>query len=132
MNNYRSAQLISLGSFAGAIAKAIGQSAGNGYPVLGAEGSCFFVEIATGPRLQRTILKTIHIGFGTSALPTDMSDADDILVDLPDASYLVALLSLLQSALCSEAMVLHPLDEQGNFHKDWRQAVTAASPDVLP
>lgn len=129
MNIDRSEFLVSLGKFAAAVTKDVGPNNSRCYPVLGAEGGDFFIEISSGPDfMHRRICKTIYASFDAST-NLGKADAEEVMVTLPDASYLVALLSLLQKALnTTDTKILHPLDHCGNYLPTWNQAVIAASP----
>ena len=129
MTSDRANFVVSLGMFASAIAESVGSTT-QSYPVLGAEGNSFFIEIASGSEFKcRKIRKTIHVSFDDAgAPPLDEADADEVSVRLPDGSYLVALMSLLQKALKTEdAKILHPLNDYGDFLPSWSQAVNAAA-----
>jgi hypothetical protein len=120
--------LVSLGRIAASVARASNQS-GRAYPVLGAEGDDFFVEIADGEEfMEREILRTIYVTLEEGVTAVDEPGEGDFSITIPNASYLVALFALLQSALnASKAKVLHPLDSHGNYLPAWNQAVIAAS-----
>ncbi|MDX9987381.1 MULTISPECIES: hypothetical protein [Thiothrix] len=117
------------------------------YPVLGAEGSEFFVEIASGPMPTRTTHWTIYIAFGDtishdssiddggfvftriqyppcfgSEIILRLSDTE-AFVRLPDGAWLVALLVLLRVALGKGVEATHPLDGHGDVLLGWDQAL---------
>lgn len=100
------------------------------YPVLGAEGDQFFVEISSGAMESRIIHNTLYINFefiAGSGNTDGLAVSPEMNINLPDASYLVALLSLLSAALGNEAKILHPLDPLGNYLVGWQQTLTTVS-----
>lgn len=119
--------LADLGGYAAAIASSLDHE-DRPYPVLGAEGSEFAIEIAVGPRDSRRILKTIYVDIRQDqiTLPTDDTNRESMFV-LPEASWLIAFLRLLEYALGANTQILHPLSQYGDFLPGWHQAVTSAS-----
>lgn len=113
----------------------IGGIRSGAYPVLGAEGTHFFIELAAGPLESRQILKTIHVeirrkGYDQLAPQNSICVVgNEIAIILPDESFLIALVGLFQSALKTSASILHPLDSSGNFLPGWNDAVIAVSPE---
>jgi len=100
------------------------------YPVLGAEGNVFFIEISSGVMESRIIHTTIYINFDFTAGSESLNKlavSPEIIINLPDASYLVAMLSLFRGALGNEARILHPLDTHGNYLVGWLQPPTVVS-----
>lgn len=96
------------------------------YPVLGAEGETIFIEIATGDFKTRRIEKTIYIEINkaenTSTSKHSLHAPNELTVKLPNESFFVAFIGLLQHALNSNLLVLHPLNENGNFLPGWTEA----------
>jgi hypothetical protein len=97
------------------------------YPVLGAEGDTFFVEVAEGPMASRELLTTIYLEFGTvHSLPEldPESKSKEVWITITDASMVIATIQLVQAGLGKPAILLHPLDGNGDFLKGWSEAVT--------
>ena len=124
--------LVKLGKFAASTAKAIPFQSEQAYSVLGAEGDSFFIEVASGFDIsKRVILKTIHIDFDGNNQYLTASDDDEISISLPSGTYMIALLALLAKALRTECVrVLHPLNECGNYLRNWESALTEASTEL--
>lgn len=101
------------------------------YPVLGAEGSEFFVDICTGQMPSRSILNTLHIEFSHDDTETSWSASEPLpkalTVCLPDPSFMVALLALLGAALGNGLEVMHPLDACGNYFDGWAECIKTFS-----
>jgi hypothetical protein len=117
------------------IIKSIDRAEKDTYPVLGAEGNKFFIEIATGIFGDRQILKTIYVEICRDSSGVMLEDAlisdNDISIGLPDESLLIALLGLFENAMNAKTMILHPLDDKGNFLPGWNQAVVTVSSNTL-
>ena len=106
----------------------------NPYPVLGAAGFDFFLEIADGAFRDRRIITTIHITLGnkyTDNIPPISIWADgipeEIQIGLPDASQVIALAGLLEKSLGAGTAMLHPLTRFGDFLEGWADAVAAVT-----
>lgn len=102
------------------------------YPVLGAYGPEFFIELASGPLLSREILMTFLVEFDDIELDFEdsqkaISNKTEIYLKLPDSAHLIALLGLLEKAFNSKTTILHPLDSRGNYFSGWSQAASSAS-----
>ena len=124
--------LADLGGYAANIASAVNHEKGI-YPVFGAEGNEFIIEIAVGPRDRRRILKTIYVEIRREqmALPASGDTSNEHMLLLPDESLLIALLGLFEYALGANTQILHPLNCAGDFLSGWHQAVIAASAQRL-
>lgn len=131
MSSEKTLAVAALGNHIARVIAAIDTREGGLYPVLGAEGRDFFIEIAVGSLESRRILKTIHIktqnGLEHPVLPNMLSADDEVSIIIPNASLLIALVGLLQLALKANALILHPLDDRGDFLPGWNDAVMAAS-----
>lgn len=105
------------------------------YPVLGAEGPEFFVDICTGPMPSRSILNTLHIEFSLEVPETPWKAPEyltkALTIRLPDPSFMVALLALLGGALGNGLEVMHPLDACGNYFDGCAECVKAFSDKQL-
>lgn len=102
------------------------------YPVLGAHGAEFFVEIASGPILSREILLTILVEFDEIHLNFEdslkaIANKSEIFIKLPDYAHLIALLGLIEGAFNGKTSVLHPLDCSGNYCSGWGSAINSVS-----
>lgn len=122
--------LVSLGQFAAAVAKTLDHDQNNVFPVLGAEGDNFYIQICSGEDfVGRKVLKIIHVEFDPLEANIGSAEPIEVMVTLPDASHLVALLSLLQIALSTKrVMIHHPLDGYGDHLLMWDRSMLAASP----
>lgn len=122
--------LVPLGHFAADIAKALCPRVANVFPVLGAEGDNFFIQICEGDDfVGRKVHKIIHVGLDVHDYIIGAADGIEVSITLPDASCLIALMSLLQQALNTQHIrIHHPLDDYGDFLPYWDIALTAASP----
>lgn len=121
--------LVSLGQFAAAVAGSARLHKGEFFPVLGAEGDNFYVQICEGMNfIGRKVHKIIHIDIDASNFRHGSPDGIEITVALPDAAHLIALVSLLQQALnASQVKFHHPLDDYGDNLPYWELALMAAS-----
>lgn len=102
------------------------------YPVLGAHGSEFFIELATGAKSTRDILLNIVIEFGEIHLDFDtcqkaIANRSDVFMNIPDSAHLIALLGLLEKAFKDTTKILHPLNSTGNYLPAWDQAISNVS-----
>jgi hypothetical protein len=135
MKNDKYNPVAALGNYVLSVIKSINSIEKEMYPVLGAEGSNFFIEVAVGIFESRRILKTIHVEISRELDNIGFEDAliadADTSIELPDESFLIALLGLFQSAMDAKAMVLHPLDNNGNFLPGWNQAVIMVSSNTI-
>jgi hypothetical protein len=98
------------------------------YPVLGADDAGgFFVEIASGPLQNRQIHSVIHITFldARSAVSDLASRTGEQMLCLPDASWLMALIVLLATALGTGPELLHPVSRSGTPINGWNEALAA-------
>lgn len=130
-------QVSKLCQYVSFIRSAMGISDSNAYLVLGASGSCFFIELATGPLLSRDILMNIHIKFDDIELNLDacekaISNKTEIFFNIPDSAHLIALLGLLESAFNCRTTILHPLDYHGDYFPGWTQAVDQMKKIQIP
>lgn len=107
----------------------------NIYPVLGVEGNNFFIEIATGILEDRQILKTIYVEISRASNNVKFEEAlitdNDISIEVPDESLLIALLGLFENVMSAKTKILHPLDDNGNFLPGWNQAIVTVSSNML-
>ena len=124
--------LVSLGQFAAAVAKTSSLNENNFFPVLGAEGDNFYIQICEGTDfIGRKVHKIIHVDIDASNFRHGSPDGIEITVALPDAAHLIALVSLLQQALnASQIKIHHPLDDYGDHLPYWELALMAASPQM--
>lgn len=124
--------LVSLGQFAAAVAGSARLHKGEFFPVLGAEGDSFYVQICVGMNfIGRKVHKIIHIDIDASNFRHGSPDGIEITVVLPDAAHLIALVSLLQQALNASQFKFHlPLDDYGDHLPYWELALMAASPQM--
>jgi len=107
------------------------QNAQSPYPVLGAIGGDFFLEISSGTLRDRRILTTIYVTMGREfALASLQPDGwheegirDEIHIGLPDASHVIALAGLMEKSLGAGSFILHPLTCRGDFLDGWDDAV---------
>lgn len=128
MQNDEEVGLAILGQIASSFAKDF-QSC-NAYPVLGAEGAEFFVDVCSGPMVDRLIHRTIHVSFEDSQVGgyfNTITENAEETIRLPNASHLIAFLFLLSAALRAEMKVLHPLDFNGNYLPGWHEAIDIAT-----
>lgn len=99
------------------------------YPVLGADDAGgFFVEIASGPLQNRQIHSVIHVTFlndARSAVSDLASRTGEQMLCLPDASWLMALIVLLATALGTGPELLHPVSRSGTPINGWNEALAA-------
>lgn len=121
-----------LSQYVAFIRTVMGTENGNIYPVLGAHGTEFFIELASGTLLKREILMTILVTFGNIELDFEGSQKaftskTEIYLQLPDSAHLIALLGLLEKAFNGKTTILHPLDSQGNYYPGWSQAAISVS-----
>jgi hypothetical protein len=98
------------------------------YPVLGAHGSEFFIELATGAQITRDILLNVIIEFGEIHLDYDackkaLAKRADVFMNIPDYAHMIALLGLLEKAFGENTTILHPLDCTGDNLPGWEQAI---------
>lgn len=123
--------LVALGGYVASVVSALEYKKMALYPVLGAEGRDFFIDVAAGPFESRQILKTVHVEIRADLdQPVFVDTAgsnDEIFIGLPNAAFLIGLVGLFQRALAAPALVLHPLDDRGDFLTGWDQAVSASS-----
>lgn len=124
--------LVSLGQFAAAVAGSARLHKGEFFPVLGAEGESYYVQICEGTNfIGRKVHKTIHVDFDASNFRHGSPDGIEITVALPDAAHLIALVLFLQQALnASQVKIHHPLDDYGDHLPHWELALMAASPQM--
>lgn len=124
--------LVSLGQFAAAVAGSARLHKGEFFPVLGAEGDSFYVQICEGMNfIGRKVHKIIHVDIDASNFRHGSPDEIEITVVLPDAAHLIALVSLLQQALNASHVKFHlPLDDYGDHLPCWELALMAASPQM--
>lgn len=131
MHSEQGQPVVALGDFVAGVVSAINSGAAPLYPVLGAEGHDFFIEVAAGPFESRQILKTARVEIREEldhpVLPEVPNTEDEVVIFLPTAAFLVGLLGLFQQALNAGALILHPLDDCGDFLPGWNQAVIAAA-----
>lgn len=97
------------------------------YPVLGAEGDAFIIEIASGPLREREILSNFIIeikGDRSHSLPNlgEREDIREFMIVLPDFAHVIALVGLFERALRSRTVILHPLTSSGDFLPGWDEA----------
>jgi hypothetical protein len=95
------------------------------YPVMGAEGKYFFVDICAGPMSDRVTHKIIHLHFEPIEEPDDEFSFQDFesIIQVSKASDVIAFVFLLSTALGAETKILHPLAENGDFFPAWEDAV---------
>lgn len=131
MTNEKTPPIVALGDYVIKLMSAIAWEGTRPYPVLGAEGNEFFIDIAAGPFESRRILKTIrieiHENLEQPVLPDLLSRCDELSIFLPDAALLIGLVGLLQQKLNASTQMLHPLDERGDFLPGWTQTITMIS-----
>ena len=110
------------------IKESIKPKEGGIYPALGAHGSEFVVELATGAKITRYILTIIVIEFGEIYLDYDacrkaLANRSEVFLKVPDSAHMIAFLGLLESAFNDNTKILHPLSNTGDFLPDWEQAI---------
>jgi len=131
MKNEKYNPVVALGHYVLTVIKSINSIEKEIYPVLGAEGNMFFIEVAVGIFESRRILKTIHVeisrGIDGIGFEDELIVDDDTFIELPNESFLIALLGLFQAAMDAKATILHPLDNNGNYLVGWNQAVITVS-----
>lgn len=122
--------LVPLGHFAATVAKTLGARKDKCFPVLGAEGDNFYIQICEGTDfIGRKVHKIIHVGLGAHDFQIGPADGIEIMATLHDAAHLIALVSLLQQALNSPHIrIHHPLDDYGDLLPYWDRALMAAFP----
>lgn len=122
------ATIVSLGHFAAGVAKAVTGGDNPAYPILGSEADNFFIQICRGPDfIGREIVKTIHINIAPSITRIGSPNAVEVCLVIPDASYLIALVALLEKSLGVNAQIHPPLSDNGDFYPDWDTAIILAS-----
>jgi hypothetical protein len=122
------ALMMDLGALTQNLVPSGGGSENGIYAVFGAEGETFFIELAVGPMDGRTILKTIFVEFSeTNGVEYRPDPRAEAFLSLPDASFLVGFLGLLQRALKTHPRILHPLTAMGDFLPGWNRALTSVS-----
>lgn len=123
--------IVVLGNYVARIVSATERGKMSLYPVLGAEGRDFFIDLAAGPFGSRQILKTVHIEIRDDLEQPEFlgspSSDKEIFISLPNAAFLIGLVGLFQRALATQAMFLHPLDDRGDFLTGWDEAIMASS-----
>lgn len=132
MHREQNEPLVALGEFVAEFVSTTRRENVPHYPVLGAEGRDFFIEVATGPFETRQILRTVYVELQDDlerpVLPSLAgTDDDSFSIALPNAAFLIGLVGFFQRALDAHAVILHPLNSNGNFLPKWNQAVIAAS-----
>jgi hypothetical protein len=98
------------------------------YPVFGAIGNTFMVEIAQGPIERRNILKTFYIdikhNLQTEILIENKTYADEeILISIKHEYLLIAMLYITKSIFEQSPYILHPLNARGNYPYGWEYGI---------
>ena len=130
MSNENSVSLVAaLGDYVASVMMQISDREARLYPVLGAEGNQFFIEVATGSVESRRILKTIRLEIqrGLDVLEPPLHAGEESTVTIPNESFLIALLGLFQTAMNANALILHPLNNRGDYLPGWNEAIIALS-----
>lgn len=108
------------------LAKAIRQSVAvpGCYPVIGAEGDDWFIEISQGELMSRKILATLFVNVGEgTALPQVGSGVTEYHLAVPQAAHVLGFIGLLEKALGTRSAILHPLTMSGDYFPDWQPAL---------
>ena len=126
--------LVQIGKFVSNVVQSTERGSKICYPVLGSSGDLFLIEIASGEMKSRTILRSVYVELKGNQKDSIVIQSDltgsEITISVIDASQLVALLGLFETALRQNTRPLHPLDTNGNYFKDWCHALNAASHGV--
>ncbi|HEY0842080.1 hypothetical protein [Methylotenera sp.] len=104
----------------------------NIYPILGAHGPEFFIELSSGDLISRDILLTIAIKFGETNMDYELAkqaiaNHSEIYVGVLNYAYLIAFLGLLEKSFKGDTKILHPLNNTGDFLPGWNQAIAMVS-----
>ncbi len=124
--------LVALGQFAAAVARNTQRHKGKLFPVLGAEGDNFYIQICEGMNfIGRKVHRIIHVDTDANNFRHGAPEGIEITVTVPDAAHVIALVSLLQQAMnACQIRIHHPLDDYGDHLPYWELALMAASPQM--
>lgn len=94
------------------------------YPVIGAEGDDWFIEISQGELMSRKILATLFVSVGEALeVPSAIGGGQDYRLIVPQAAHVIGFIGLLEKALGTRSAILHPLTTSGDYFADWQPAL---------
>lgn len=98
------------------------------YPVFGAIGNTFIVEIAQDSVEKRNILKTFYIDIKHD-LQTEILikgnpyTDEEILISMKHEYLLIAMLCLMKASFGTPPYILHPLNDRGDYLYGWEYGI---------